>query len=179
MSSFSASTGARPRAEKRLFSYPDINGDPEESRHVALSPYLFDAGGLADPHIVVREESAPINGMRRLMVTARNPSTDGEYIFSTQKSGPNFWKPNRAPGNSFARMSVPASICKAESAGFWPCRCIAYDVDESSPRAGTHCGGSQIPGEEQAPKKLFGDCRFPMKYNVKSSPPRRFWLSRK
>ena len=54
------------RAEKRLFSYPDINGEPEESRHAALSPYLFDAGGLSDPHLVVREESAPINRMRRL-----------------------------------------------------------------------------------------------------------------
>ena len=37
------------RADKRLFSYPDINGEPEETRHKALSPYLFDAGGLADP----------------------------------------------------------------------------------------------------------------------------------
>ena len=54
------------RAEKRLFSYPDINGDPEESRHRALSPYLFDASGLSDPHLVVREESSPINRMRRL-----------------------------------------------------------------------------------------------------------------
>ena len=54
------------RAEKRLFSYPDINSEPEESGHSALSPYLFDAGGLSDPHLVVREESAPINGMRRL-----------------------------------------------------------------------------------------------------------------
>ena len=54
------------RTEKRLFSYPDINGEPEESRHAVLSPYLFDAGGLSDPHLVVREESAPINGMRRL-----------------------------------------------------------------------------------------------------------------
>ena len=54
------------RAEKRLFNYPDINGEPEESRHAALSPYLFDPGALSDPHLVVREESAPINGMRRL-----------------------------------------------------------------------------------------------------------------
>ena len=54
------------RAEKRLFSYPDINGDSQESRHAALSPYLFDAGRLSDPHLVVREESRPINGMRRL-----------------------------------------------------------------------------------------------------------------
>ncbi len=57
---------AAARAEKRLFSYPDINGNPEESRHAALSPYLFDAGGLSDPHLVVRGEKSPINGMSRL-----------------------------------------------------------------------------------------------------------------
>ena len=28
---------------------------PQESRHAVLSPYLFDAGGLANPHIVVKE----------------------------------------------------------------------------------------------------------------------------
>ena len=54
------------RAEKRLFSYPDINGEPEETTHTALSPYLFDAGGLADPHLTVRSESGPINGGKRL-----------------------------------------------------------------------------------------------------------------
>ena len=56
----------RQRAGKRLFSYPDINGEPEETQHAALSPYLFDAGGLADPHLTVREESGPINGMQQL-----------------------------------------------------------------------------------------------------------------
>ena len=56
----------RGRADKCLFSYPDINGEPEETLHAALSPYLFDAGGLADPHLVVREESRPINGMGKL-----------------------------------------------------------------------------------------------------------------
>ena len=54
------------RTEKRLFSYSDLNGDPEESRHNALSPYLFDASGLADPNQIVREENEPVNGMRRL-----------------------------------------------------------------------------------------------------------------
>ena len=56
----------RARSDKRLFSYPDINGDPEESLHAVLSPYLFDAGGLADPHLTVRMENRPINGMPRL-----------------------------------------------------------------------------------------------------------------
>jgi hypothetical protein len=54
------------RSEKRLFSYPDVNGEPEESRHAALSPYLFDAAGLSNPHLTVRTESQPINGMRQL-----------------------------------------------------------------------------------------------------------------
>ena len=72
------------RAEKRLFSYPDINGDPEESRHAALSPYLFDAGGLSDPHLVVREESAPINGTSRL-ITGTQPLEDGNLTFSSEE----------------------------------------------------------------------------------------------
>ena len=70
------------RADKRLFGYPDINGEPEETRHAALSPYLFDAGGLVDPHLTVREESRPINGMGRL-VFGTQPLEDGNLTFST------------------------------------------------------------------------------------------------
>ena len=69
------------RPEKRLFSYPDLDGDPEETRHAALSPYLFDAGGLRDPHLVVREESRPINGLAKL-ITGSQPIDDGHYIFT-------------------------------------------------------------------------------------------------
>ena len=72
------------RPEKRLFSYPDIKGEPEESGHAVLSPYLFDAGGLSDPHLVVREESAPINGMGRL-ISGSQPIDDGEYIFNAEE----------------------------------------------------------------------------------------------
>ena len=72
------------RTEKRLFSYPDLNGDPEETRHTALSPYLFDAGGLADPHLTVREESRPINGMGKLIIGSK-PIDGGHYIFDTDE----------------------------------------------------------------------------------------------
>ena len=72
------------RPEKRLFSYPDINGEPEESDHAILSPYLFDAGGLSDPHLVVREESAPINGMDRLIIGSK-PIDGGHYIVDAEK----------------------------------------------------------------------------------------------
>ena len=72
------------RSEKRLFSYPDINGDPEETRHAVLSPYLFDAGGLSNPHLTVREESRPINGMRQLIIGSK-PIDGGSYIFKADE----------------------------------------------------------------------------------------------
>ena len=68
--------------EKRLFSYDDPKGEPHESRHAVLSPYLFDAGGLADPHVTVREANKPINGMRKL-ITGTQPLEDGNLTFST------------------------------------------------------------------------------------------------
>ena len=71
----------KARADKLLFSYPDINGEPEETLHAALSPYLFDAGGLADPHLTVREESRPTNGMGKL-ITGTQPLEDGQLTFS-------------------------------------------------------------------------------------------------
>ena len=72
------------RSERRLFSYPDINGESEESRHGALSPYLFDAGGLSNPHLVVHEESAPVNGMDKLKIGSK-PIDGGNYIFNTEE----------------------------------------------------------------------------------------------
>ncbi|MYF46845.1 MAG: class I SAM-dependent DNA methyltransferase [Rhodobacteraceae bacterium] len=68
------------RAEKRLYSYPDINGDPDESGHPALSPYLFAAAGLSDPHLVVRKEIRPINGLGRLIIGSK-PIDGGNLIF--------------------------------------------------------------------------------------------------
>ena len=52
------------RMEKRLFSYPDINGEPEETFHAALSPYLFDAGALDDPHLMVKDLRQPCRPVR-------------------------------------------------------------------------------------------------------------------
>lgn len=66
-------------AEKRLFSYPSIKGDPVESQHVALTAYLFDAKGVANKHLVVREEVRPINGARRI-ITGSQPIDGGNYV---------------------------------------------------------------------------------------------------
>jgi hypothetical protein len=70
-------------AEKRLFSYPDIKRDPVESRHGALTAYLFDAKG-ADRHLVVREERRPINGASRLL-TGSKPLDGGYLTFSAEE----------------------------------------------------------------------------------------------
>ena len=74
---------------KRLFSYPDINGHPEETRHAALSPYLFDASGLADPHLTVCEESAPLNGLPKL-ISGSQPIDNGQYIFPSEEARDEF-----------------------------------------------------------------------------------------
>lgn len=66
--------------EKRLFSYPDIKGDPVESKHVALTAYLFDAKGVANRHLVVKEVSPPINGARKLS-SGSQPIDGGHLIF--------------------------------------------------------------------------------------------------
>lgn len=72
------------RPASRLFSYPDINGDPDESQHRSLLPYLIDASGLDDPHLSVREESKPINGFRPLIMGSQ-PIDNGQYIFNQEK----------------------------------------------------------------------------------------------
>ena len=65
-------------AGKRLFSYDDINGDPIESRHTALSPYLFDASQLSDRHLVVREVSKPLGDAPRAIIGSK--PVDGGYF---------------------------------------------------------------------------------------------------
>jgi hypothetical protein len=69
------------RAEKRLFSYADIKGDPVESRHATLTPYLFDGSGTSDRHLVVRETSQPLCDAPK-MITGSKPIDGGYFIFS-------------------------------------------------------------------------------------------------
>ena len=71
-------------ADRRLFSYPDLKGGAEESRYAAISPYLFDAGGLANPHIVVRETAQALNGWPPLL-SGSQPIDDGNYIFNERQ----------------------------------------------------------------------------------------------
>ena len=71
-------------ADRRLFACDDVKSEPLESRHAVITPYLFDGGGLANPHLVVREEGRPINGLRQLL-TGSQPIDDGLYIFNAEE----------------------------------------------------------------------------------------------
>ena len=73
-------------ARRRLFSYDGKVDEPLESNHAAISPYLIDGGGLANPHVVVREEARPINGFQRL-ITGSQPIDSGHYIFNAEQRG--------------------------------------------------------------------------------------------
>lgn len=81
-------TGLEPRnaarSIKRLFSYPDIKGEPIETQPKAISPYLTDASALANPHVVVREENRPINGLPRLL-SGTQPIDGGHLIFDAEE----------------------------------------------------------------------------------------------
>ena len=70
--------------DRRLFTYEDINGEPLEGRHAVITPYLFDGGALANPHLVVRKEGRPINGSRQLIIGSK-PIDDGQYIFEAEE----------------------------------------------------------------------------------------------
>ena len=70
--------------DRRLFAYEDINGEPLEGRHAAITPYLLDGGALTEPHLVVRKEGRPINGMGRL-VSGTQPIDDGFYTFDAEE----------------------------------------------------------------------------------------------
>ena len=78
-----AKRGAAAR-EKRLFSYDTPTGEPHESLHTALSPYLFDASGLTDSRIVVKEEHRQINGLPMLIIGSK-PIDGGHYIFKAEE----------------------------------------------------------------------------------------------
>jgi len=70
-------------AKRRLFSYPDLKGDPGETVHPAISAYLFDASQLSNPHVVVKSAPRPVNGMPRVKIGSK-PIDGGNYILTEE-----------------------------------------------------------------------------------------------
>lgn len=69
---------------KRLFSYPDIKADPVESRHKALTAYLFDAGEVANRHRVVEETVVPVSPRPKISF-GNMPNDGGHLILSVEE----------------------------------------------------------------------------------------------
>ena len=111
------------RMEKRLFSYPDINGEPEETSHAALSPYLFDAGALDDPHLMVKTSVSPCRPVRlcnagcnrRMEVTSSSRSRSEVTLLTGSQT----------PRSSFVHSSGLASISTGSLAGY----CFSKKLD--------------------------------------------------
>ena len=70
------------RKKRVLFSYHDKKGEPEETVHSVISPYLFDAGVLSDPHLVVQDSNVPLS-VRRKMMFGNMPNEGGHLILSS------------------------------------------------------------------------------------------------
>jgi len=64
---------------KRLFSFDDINGDPVESRHAALTAYLFSAETVQNRHLVVVRSTTSLMNMPLARVGSK-PVDGGHYI---------------------------------------------------------------------------------------------------
>jgi hypothetical protein len=72
--------GGQEPAEKRLFSYPDLKREPIETRHGALTAYLFEAKA-ADRHLVVERTARSLSDAPKV-VSGSQPIDDGNYIFT-------------------------------------------------------------------------------------------------
>jgi hypothetical protein len=69
---------------KRLFSYENIKGEPEETKHKALTAYLFGADNAENRYRVIKEESSPINAMPRLIIGSK-PIDGGHMILNGEE----------------------------------------------------------------------------------------------
>ena len=66
-----------PRS-KRLFSYEHVKGEAVETKHPALSPYLFDAGMLRDRHLVVDRQGNSLSNNPSIRVGSK--PVDGGHL---------------------------------------------------------------------------------------------------
>ena len=104
--------------ERRLFSYKDLRGDPVESRHAVLSPYLFDATNLADAFILWCAKQAALSIAFRVWSLDQSQSTAGTS-FSTVRNGMSCWRKNPPLSHLSDHSSGHASSYMAWSASFY------------------------------------------------------------
>ena len=72
------------RNDRRLYSYSSVRGEPVESRHASLSPYLVDGSGLPDSRMVVREAHQQLSSLPPI-ITGSQPIDDGNFILDAEQ----------------------------------------------------------------------------------------------
>ena len=70
--------------QRRLFIHRTPADHPEEVRVRSISPYLLDAGGLANPHLVVERMRTSLSGLPAISVGTK-PVDGGHYLFSEEE----------------------------------------------------------------------------------------------
>ena len=70
--------------ERRLFAYEASTGDAQEIQVAAISPYLIDAGHLADIHLVVKRQRTAISNFPKINVGTK-PVDGGHYLFGEEE----------------------------------------------------------------------------------------------
>jgi len=70
--------------EKRLFHYQALKGEPVQTTHKKLSPYLIDASTLNNPYLVIKEEPRSLMNYPPLIIGSK-PIDDGNYIFTDEQ----------------------------------------------------------------------------------------------
>jgi hypothetical protein len=69
--------------EKRLFSYPDIKGDPVESTHSALTAYLVDAKNVSNRHLIITDSTRPLCPVPKIVYGSK-PVDGGNLILNSR-----------------------------------------------------------------------------------------------
>ena len=70
--------------DRRLFTYEDIAGNPIETLHTVLSPYLVDASSLANPHLIVERSRNSLAGRPQICLGSK-PVDGGYYILDEEQ----------------------------------------------------------------------------------------------
>ncbi|MDE0539141.1 MAG: hypothetical protein OXH94_10500, partial [Rhodospirillales bacterium] len=83
--------------QRRLFLYDSPKSEPEEIQVTAIGPYLIDAGGLADSHLIVKRSRASLAGFPPISVGTK-PVDNGHYILDADERGAFIAREPRAAG---------------------------------------------------------------------------------
>jgi hypothetical protein len=116
---------------KRLFSYESIKGEPKETQHSAISPYLIDASQLANRHIVVREMRTPPNNVPPMRMGSK--IVDGGHLIFSDDERVDFLKQEPAAAPYFCPLMGSEEYINGKSRWILSLDGVAPNVLRSMP----------------------------------------------